>query len=89
MNSGSVFGGTKAFQTPQARFDSVPSRHYSHPGQPLAVMVAYRRFLLGRKAQWMGQGKGHRCLRAHMKYRAYIDEYLAAKGCVSNPGGKS
>lgn len=42
-------------------------------------MRSYRRYLIGQKRVWMGGGKGHRCLRGLVKYRALVDEYLAAK----------
>lgn len=55
-------------------------RVYTHPQpEPLRLARYYRRFLMARKDQWMGHGLGHRCLRAHMFYRAYLYEYLAAK----------
>jgi hypothetical protein len=56
---------------------------YDHPGNPDTVMHAYRRFLLALKSKWMGHGRGHRCLRAHLHYRAYIETYLAAKRLVN------
>lgn len=57
---------------------------YTHPGEPKHVMAAYRTFLLSLKRRWMGNGRGHRCLRGHMKHRAYIEEYLAAKRLALN-----
>jgi hypothetical protein len=55
-------------------------RPYTHPQQdPLRLMRYYRKFLVARKRLWMGRGAGHRCLRAHMKYLGYVDQYLAAK----------
>jgi hypothetical protein len=55
-------------------------RAYTHPQpDPLRLMRYYRQFLVARKRLWMGRGAGHRCLRAHMKYLVYVDQYLAAK----------
>lgn len=57
---------------------------YTHPGDPLHVLRAYRRFLLARKSQWAAHGSGlpeqrRRRVRAHMHYLAYVREYLYAK----------
>jgi hypothetical protein len=55
-------------------------RQYTHPQpEPLRLARYYRRFLMARKSQWMGNGAGHRCLRGHMKYLGYVDQYLAGK----------
>ncbi len=56
-------------------------RQYTHPQRdPIRLARYYRRFLIkGLKPLWMGHGRGHRCLRAHMKYLEYIDQYLAGK----------
>jgi hypothetical protein len=55
-------------------------RQYTHPQpDPATLMRYYRRFLMSLKRTWMGRGHGHRCLRAHMHYRGYVDQYLAAK----------
>ena len=63
----------------------MPVAEYTHPGRPETVMRAYRQFLIALKARWMGHGRGHRALRAHMHYRPYVDEYLAAKRlCFAN-----
>jgi len=55
---------------------------YTHPGNPEHVMRSYRHFLMELKKKWRGHGMGHRCLRAHMKYKEYVHEYLAAKRIV-------
>lgn len=57
---------------------------YTHPGNPNTVMRAYRKFVLARKLQWMAHSGGkpvqrRMAVRAHMKYRDYIEQYLAAK----------
>jgi hypothetical protein len=59
-------------------------RQYTHPQpDPLRLARYYRRFLIkGLKPLWMGHGRGHRCLRAHMKYLDYIDQYLAGKAAA-------
>lgn len=65
-------------------------RAYTHPQpEPIRLARYYRRFLMGRKNLWMGNGRGHRCLRGHMHYRAYIEEYLAAKAAAFASGMKS
>jgi hypothetical protein len=53
---------------------------YTHPQpDPLRLARYYRKFLVSLKAKWMGHGLKHRCLRAHMFYMRYVQEYLAAK----------
>lgn len=43
------------------------------------VRDMYRTHLVELKRKWMGMGRGHRCLRGLIHYRAMIDTYLAAK----------
>jgi hypothetical protein len=46
-------------------------------------MRSYRKYLIGQKRVWMAQNwRAKRCLRGLSHYRAYIDEYLAAKRLV-------
>lgn len=52
---------------------------YTHPGDPASVRDSYRTYMVALKRRWIGHGRGHRCLRGLMKYRSYIEEYLAAK----------
>lgn len=54
---------------------------YTHPQpNPMRLARYYRQFLIkGLKPLWMGHGRNHRCLRAHMFYMDYVQEYLAAK----------
>jgi hypothetical protein len=54
---------------------------YTHPNpDPAHVMRSYRKYLIGQKRIWMSQNRtAKRCLRGLIRYRAYIDEYLAAK----------
>lgn len=55
-------------------------RSYTHPQpDPLRLARYYRQFLLGRKRLWMSHGRGNRCLRALLHYRAWVNEYLAGK----------
>lgn len=63
---------------------------YTHPqSEPIRLARYYRQYLMGQKGRWMAAGMGHRCLRALIKYRAYIEEYVAAKRlhCAMNQGG--
>jgi hypothetical protein len=62
-------------------------RSYTHPQRdPLRLARYYRGFLIGNKRIWMAHGRGHRCLRAHMKYLGYIDQYLAGKAAHFSGG---
>jgi len=70
-------------------FDDPITRVYTHPQpDPARLMRYYRCFLVSLKKKWMGHGMGHRCLRAHMHYRGYIDQYLAAKSLASSGGNE-
>lgn len=56
---------------------------YTHPHpKPSHVMRSYRKYFVGQKRVWMSQGKGRRCLRGLIHYRALLEEYLAAKRLV-------
>jgi hypothetical protein len=61
---------------------------YTHPQpDPLYLARTYRGWLMGRKRMWMGHGKGHRCLRGLIYYRAYVGQYLAGKRASFSAGG--
>lgn len=61
---------------------------YTHPGEPSYVMRRYRQYILNTKAaankDRLSQGKppARRIARALVHYRAYVEEYLAAKRLV-------
>lgn len=55
-------------------------REYAHPHPDASyIMRTYRKYMVEQKLKWMAGGKGSGCLRGLVKYRALVEEYLAAK----------